>query len=679
MWAEVRARINRVDAVATRKMIPDKKLEAVLNKEYARLRPTDPIPGIGDDEDFGNVFESAGTISILMRNLRIIRGILIALIETLPRAESEKFWKWEPGFGYQKNGKITTESQTINFGPEVASSPMEMNTPRASYDDTPAEGVRKFAGPQNRASSVGSLNRPRSPKPQRSSSRTRGEASGDTTPRTSGDPTSFGPDSAERSRSARRQKPEEAEAEPQGGDDMGDQVDFSAEEAPQDQPPDDEFLDDDDIPLYAERIHAEETRVRVQDDEIQSPSARPRLLEEMPPWWETLQRFEPSGGITREMIRSRTMWDHMESAVREAGYIAITMPMLYEPNPMKARHVAHGVRKEAIIEVINDMGMKRFEAAIDYQIKSGETIEWDDPVREGVVATTEVETDTKLNTFVRLKLPTEIERDVVRRSEEIAARRPGRRVQAKVDEAFNSFSEIYSMRLKSHEGAVKHGFPSYAQRWFERPIYRYQQVMLGLGPLFCVSGRFPGEPTSASQLNRAWMLDMLSPDGRQAAETYLEIINDWNKHSIQGKPIAPMGVRASQYKQDERYKMFKNDSGLVPTHLPWVIRDAVEWMKRHPCASNVVPTVVRDEIDHYGRQLQEGTVDMKFYYLAEGREVGEMTYQDFWFEKRNVPDLLGFGGTRHTDVMVTTLTAKRSSDPYNGTGNVEQPTGEWIR
>eukprot|EP00971_Amphidinium_carterae_P227745 4517324-Amphidinium_carterae.1 len=71
MWAEVRARINRVDAVATRKLIPDKKLEAVLNLEYAKLRPIDPIPGIGDDEDFGNIFESAGTISILMRNLKI--------------------------------------------------------------------------------------------------------------------------------------------------------------------------------------------------------------------------------------------------------------------------------------------------------------------------------------------------------------------------------------------------------------------------------------------------------------------------------------------------------------------------------------------------------------------------------------------------------------------------------
>eukprot|EP00971_Amphidinium_carterae_P163591 3243881-Amphidinium_carterae.1 len=70
MWAEVRTRINRVDAVATRKLIHDNKLEAVLNKEYAKLRPQDPIHGVGDDEDFGNIFESAGTISILMRNLR---------------------------------------------------------------------------------------------------------------------------------------------------------------------------------------------------------------------------------------------------------------------------------------------------------------------------------------------------------------------------------------------------------------------------------------------------------------------------------------------------------------------------------------------------------------------------------------------------------------------------------
>eukprot|EP00971_Amphidinium_carterae_P090950 1800215-Amphidinium_carterae.1 len=125
--------------------------------------------------------------------------------------------------------------------------------------------------------------------------------------------------------------------------------------------------------------------------------------------------------------------------------------------------------------------------------------------------------------------------------------------------------------------------------------------------------------------------------------------------------------------------MFKNESGLVPTHLPWIIEDAISWMKYHPCGSNFVPTMVEDQVDQYGRQLTQGTVNMKFFYLAEGREVGEMTYQDFWFETRYLPDPLGFGGRIRVDVMVTTHTAKKESDPYNGTGVVDQPTGDWIR
>eukprot|EP00971_Amphidinium_carterae_P126354 2503144-Amphidinium_carterae.1 len=483
---------------------------------------------------------------------------------------------------------------------------MEMNTPRTSYVEPPAEGVRKFAGPQNRAARVGSLNRPRSPRAQRSSSRTRREASADATPRTSGAPTTFGPDSSERSRSGRRQRPEEADVEPQGGEDPGEQVDFSAEEAAQDHPPEQEeegFHDDDAIPMYAERIHASEEIIRADENEIKSISARPRLLEEKPPWWAIMERFETTGGITRETIYNRKNWQNMEAGVTEPGYTAIKLPMMYEPNPMKGRHVAHEARKEAMIHVINSMGMDDFVAAIDDQIKSGEAIDWDDPEREAVHPPEEVDFDTKLNHYVRMKLPDDIEKE---------------RIKAKIDEAFNSFSEIYHMRWKCHEAAVRHGFPSYAQRWFERPIYRYQQVVRGLGPFFCVGGRLAGEPPNSEQLNRAWMLDMLSADGRQAAETYLEILRNWTKDSIHGKPIAPIGVRANQFKQEDRYKMFKNDSGLVPTHLPWVIRDAVDWMKRHPCASNEVPTVPEDMVDPYGRQLKEGQVDLKFYYLAEG-------------------------------------------------------------
>eukprot|EP00971_Amphidinium_carterae_P204764 4063582-Amphidinium_carterae.1 len=58
--------------------------------------------------------------------------------------------------------------------------------------------------------------------------------------------------------------------------------------------------------------------------------------------------------------------------------------MMYEPNPMKSRHVAHDARKEALIQVIGRMGMDDFVALIDEQIRSGEVIEWDDPEREGV-------------------------------------------------------------------------------------------------------------------------------------------------------------------------------------------------------------------------------------------------------------------------------------------------------
>eukprot|EP00971_Amphidinium_carterae_P166029 3290778-Amphidinium_carterae.1 len=124
--------------------------------------------------------------------------------------------------------------------------------------------------------------------------------------------------------------------------------------------------------------------------------------------------------------------------------------------------------------------------------------------------------------------------------------------------------------------------------------------------------------------------------------------------------------------------MFKNDSGLVPTHMPWIIRDAVAWMKEHPCQSNLVPSVREDAVDHYGRKLKAGTINMKFQYLAEGREVGAMMIQDFWFETRYINDPKGFGGVKRLDVMVTTFTARKKDDPYNGTGVVEQPAGEGL-
>eukprot|EP00971_Amphidinium_carterae_P093419 1848656-Amphidinium_carterae.2 len=117
------------------------------------------------------------------------------------------------------------------------------------------------------------------------------------------------------------------------------------------------------------------------------------------PWWAIMERFETTGGVTREMIYNRKNWENMEAGVMEPGYTTIKLPMMYEPNPMKARHVAHETRKEALIQVINSMGMDAFVFAIDGQIKSGEAIDWDDPAREAIHPPAEVDFDTKLNHY----------------------------------------------------------------------------------------------------------------------------------------------------------------------------------------------------------------------------------------------------------------------------------------
>eukprot|EP00971_Amphidinium_carterae_P225103 4465317-Amphidinium_carterae.1 len=348
---------------------------------------------------------------------------------------------------------------------------------------------------------------------------------------------------------------------------------------------------------------------------------------------------------------------------------------MYEPCPNKVRNVAHEIRRQAIIVVMAEMGEDNFIAAVDGQVKSGDVIEWDDPDREGAtpIVMDEVNYDMRMNYYVKLKLPQDIEAAVWRHIDVIAAQTPGKRTRAKLDEAFNSYQELYNLRTKAHDAALKHGFPSYSQRWLERPIYRLQQALSGLGPFFCVGGRKSGELTDVSMFNRAWMINKLSEDGRQAAEIYLEILNGWTRDSVQGKPIAPIGVMASGFTDENRHMMFKNESGLVPAHLPWIIRDAVAWMKEHPCMSNLVDKVEEDTVDHYGRQLKGGMMNMRFQYLAEGREVGEMTLQDFWFETRYITKTRGFTDTKMVHVMVTTHTAKKREDPYNGTGIAEQP------
>eukprot|EP00971_Amphidinium_carterae_P258688 5134385-Amphidinium_carterae.2 len=219
-------------------------------------------------------------------------------------------------------------------------------------------------------------------------------------------------------------------------------------------------------------------------DEIQSAEAKPNLVDEPPPWWSTLLKYKPSGGITKEMCETRATWSAMEAGVRDAGYVGINLPLMYEPNPNKARNIAHDVRRGAIIEVMSDMGHDNFVAAIDDQIKSGDIIEWDDPEEEGAepIAMEEPSFDMRVNYFVKLKLPEDIENAVWAHTDRIAVETTGRRLQAKLTEAFNSYREECNMRTKAHTAAIRHGFPSYTQRWFERPIYRYQQACSGLGP-----------------------------------------------------------------------------------------------------------------------------------------------------------------------------------------------------
>eukprot|EP00971_Amphidinium_carterae_P146346 2900838-Amphidinium_carterae.1 len=96
-------------------------------------------------------------------------------------------------------------------------------------------------------------------------------------------------------------------------------------------------------------------------------------------------------------------------------------------------------------------------------------------------------------------------------------------------------------------------------------------------------------------------------------------------------------------------------------------------MEKYPCASNNVPSINRDVFDQYGRFLRKGTVDMRFYYFVEGKDVGSMTVRDIWFERRHV-EVEGKPEGKNQDVMLTTFTAKREADPYNGAGVVERPT-----
>eukprot|EP00971_Amphidinium_carterae_P096527 1910352-Amphidinium_carterae.1 len=104
------------------------------------------------------------------------------------------------------------------------------------------------------------------------------------------------------------------------------------------------------------------------------------------------------------------------------------------------------------------------------------------------------------------------------------------------------------MKEKSHKDAVRKGFPTYTHRCFERPVYKYQQAAIGLGPM---------------DRERAFR-----------ANEYLDMWNAWSRTAVQGPPIASIGVVAANFAEEDGHQVFINESGLVRIHMPWIIGTA---------------------------------------------------------------------------------------------------------
>eukprot|EP00971_Amphidinium_carterae_P281685 5591911-Amphidinium_carterae.13 len=139
--------------------------------------------------------------------------------------------------------------------------------------------------------------------------------------------------------------------------------------------------------------------------------------------------------------------------------------------------------------------------------------------------------------------------------------------------------------MKAHDDAVKKGFLTFLHRWFERPVFRRQLAEEGVGPFFATGVR-GGELMTRSEFNPAWIKQNLSGHAQIEANIYLRLLNEWTNTSVQGDPAVPLGKRSEDFGENERHRMFINDSGLVPTHMPWIILSCMNWMERYPCQSN---------------------------------------------------------------------------------------------
>eukprot|EP00971_Amphidinium_carterae_P271501 5386984-Amphidinium_carterae.3 len=77
-------------------------------------------------------------------------------------------------------------------------------------------------------------------------------------------------------------------------------------------------------------------------------------------------------------------------------------------------------------------------------------------------------------------------------------------------------------------------------------------------------------------------------------------------------------------------------------------------------------------VDTYGRFHETKSIDIRFVYTAEGKDVGSMTYQEMWFEERRVRKDGVSDEIMKEYVMVTAQTATQIVDPFNGTGPKEE-------
>eukprot|EP00971_Amphidinium_carterae_P146678 2907079-Amphidinium_carterae.2 len=300
---------------------------------------------------------------------------------------------------------------------------------------------------------------------------------------------------------------------------------------------------------------------------MQNANAKPRDVESPPPWYEALNNYTPVGGINKISIVNRKSWDKMEAGLRDAGFGGIDMPMEYKLKPGKGHHVVQLIRRGAIVETIDHLGQGTFFAAIDHLLRTGDHIDWDDRGSESGAASmaetplSEPAYERQLDYIATLRLPDGIENITKLHMKNIATATKGRHMWTRIEGGFGNAENVHAMKEKTHKNAVMKGFPTYTHRWFERPVYRYQQAAIGLGRFF-TKGSGVGELSKMSDFNPAWIERSFSADGRKAAMEYLDFWNAKEDQLLHSEVLQ----QTTQKMIDTRCSSMKADWCLLTCH-----------------------------------------------------------------------------------------------------------------